>query len=740
MSTDDSRPTDLEKAADHTGLVPPTRREFLQRVAGGIIVFVAFGDLAAAQEAANEAARPRVARPELPTDFNAFLRIDEDGRVTCFTGKIEMGQGPITSLPQMVADELEAPLDSVGIVMGDTELCPYDMGTWGSLTTRQFGPAICAAAAEAKAVLLELAAETLQVPVAGLTAKDGVIFDRQDPTRRITYGQLAKGRKIERHLKVKPSVKDFAQFALMGKPLLRRDARDKVTGKAQYSADIRLPGMLYAKILRPPAHGAKLTSVDTTAAKEIAGVQVVQSGDLVAVLHELPDVAEQALEKITAEFTVPPRDPNDRTIFDHLLSVAPAANVVSKGGDLDEGKRLAQRSFETTYLNSYVAHSAMEPHAALASIEGDKATVWASTQNPFGARDEIARALGFPTEKVRVITPFVGGGFGGKTVNTQAVEAAHLAKATGRPVQVMWSRAEEFYFDAFRPAAVVKIKSGIDGAGRMTFWDYTVVCAGDRGAPHFYTIPHHRTAAAGGFQGPPGLHPFAVGAWRAPGNNTNTFARESQIDLMAAAAGIDPVQFRLNHLRDPRMTRVLRAAADRFGWTPAKSPSRRGYGVACGMDAGTWVAAIAEVAVDTASGTVRVKRVLCGQDMGVVINPEGAKIQMEGCITMGLGYALTEEVRFEGGKILDTNFDTYTIPRFSWVPKIETVILEANEFPPQGGGEPAIILMGALIANAIYDATGARLLQLPMTPARVKAALQNGGLTSANSPRPAAPV
>jgi isoquinoline 1-oxidoreductase len=740
MSANDFLAQDLQNAADSAGLVPSTRREFLKRVAGGIIVFVAFGDLAAAQEAANAAARPRVARPELPTDFNAFLRIDEDGRVTCFTGKIEMGQGPITSLPQMVADELEAPLDSVDIVMGDTDLCPFDMGTWGSLTTRQFGPALRAAAAEAKAVLLELAAETLQVPVARLTAKDGVIFDQQDQTRRITYGQLAKGKKIERHLKIKPSVKDFAQFAVMGKPLLRRDAREKVTGKAQYSADIRQPGMLYAKILRPPAHGAKLTSVDTAPAKEIAGVQVVQDGDLVAVLHELPDVAEQALEKIKAEFSIPSGNVNDRTIFDHLLAAAPPVNVVSKDGDLDEGKRLAQRSFETTYLNSYVAHSAMEPHAALARIEGEKATVWASTQNPFGARDEIARAIGFPTGNVRVITPFVGGGFGGKTVNTQAVEAARLAKATGHPVQVMWSRAEEFYYDAFRPAAVVKIKSGIDGAGKITFWDYAVYCAGDRGAPHFYTIPHHRTAAAGNFQGPPGLHPFAVGAWRAPGNNTNTFARESQIDLMAAAAGIDPVKFRLDHLRDPRMIRVLQAAADHFGWTPAKSPSRRGYGVACGMDAGTWVAAIAEVAVDASKGAVQVKRVLCAQDMGIVINPEGAKIQMEGCITMGLGYALSEEVHFDNGKILDTNFDTYTIPRFSWVPKIETVILEANEFPPQGGGEPAIILMGALIANAIHDATGARLLQLPMTPARVKAALPNGGLSSVDSPRPAAPV
>ena len=255
--------------------------------------------------------------------------------------------------------------------------------------------------------------------------------------------------------------------------------------------------------------------------------------------------------------------------------------------------------------------------------------------------------------------------------------------------------------------------------------DYSVFCAGDRGAPHFYTIPHHRTAASGTFQGPPGLHPFGVGAWRAPGNNTNTFARESQIDLMAAAAGADPVEFRLRHLTDPRMIPVLKAAAERFGWTAAKAPSKRGYGVACGIDAGTYVAAIAEVAVDPAKGTVQVKRVVCAQEMGMVVNPAGAKIQMEGCITMGLGYALAEEVRFKGGKVLDTNFDTYALPRFSWVPQMETVILEANDQPAQGGGEPAIVVMGALIANAIYDATGARLWQLPMTPDRIKAALKS---------------
>jgi isoquinoline 1-oxidoreductase len=716
--------------------VAANRRDFLKRLGGGLFIFVALRNLSFAQEAAREGARPANAQRNLPVDFNAYLRIGEDGRVTCYTGKIEMGQGTITSLPQMVAEELEVPLDSVDIVMGDTDLCPYDMGTWGSMSTRFFGPALRNAAAEAKAVLLLLGAESLGIPVSQLVASDGAIVDRQDSAHRITYGQLTKGQKIERHLTVTPTLKDVADFKVCGKPALRRDGRDKVTGKARYAADIRLPGMLYARILRPPAHGAKLTNVDVSPAKAVAGIQVIQDGDFVAVLHELPDVAWEAIGKVQARFEIPPATVDDKTIFDHLVRTASDAKVVIQSGDLAQGRAQAARSFNATYLNSYVAHAAMETHAALASIEGRKATVWASTQNPFGLRDQVAHTLGFPVENVRVITPYVGGGFGGKAFNLQAVEAARLARATDRPVQVMWSREEEFFYDTFRPAAVVKIDSGINAAGRITYWDYTVLYAGERGAPQFYTIPNHRTAAVGDFNGAAGAHPLAVGAWRAPGNNTNTFARESQIDLMAAAARIDPVEFRRQHLSDPRMIRVLKAAAENFGWTPGATPSHRGYGVACGSDAGSYVAIIAEVAVDPEKGTVRVKRVVCAQEMGVVINPEGAKIQMEGCITMGLGYALTEEVRFKGGAVLDTNFDSYSLPRFSWVPKIETVILEAKDIPPQGGGEPAIIVMGAVVANAVHDATGAWLRQLPMTPERVRAALPREALPGARDPVP----
>jgi isoquinoline 1-oxidoreductase len=705
---------------DNMVLDPANRREFLKRLGGGIFIFVTLGDWTMAQEAA----RQRGGRGT-PSDFNAFLRIGEDGRVTCFTGKIEMGQGPITSLPQMLAEELEVPLDSVDIVMGDTDRCPWDMGTFGSMTTRSFGPALLAAAAEARTVLMELAAEALQVPQEWLVAKDGVVFDGRNKDLRRTYGELAKGKKIERHLQGKPSLKDVAKYSVVGKPLGRRDGRDKVTGKAQYAGDVREPGMLYAKLLRAPAHGAKLKNVDTAPAKAIAGVQVVQDGNLVAVLHELPDVAELALAKVKAEFDLPATGVDDKTIFDHLLKTNPQGRAVAEGGDLAEGRKLASKTFEQTYLNSYVAHAAMETHSALAKVEGDKATIWASTQNPFGAQNEIVQAIGLPAQNVRVITPFVGGGFGGKTRNTQAVEAARLSKAVGKPVQVVWSRAEEFFYDTFRPAAIVKISSGIDDTGKVVLWDYDVLYAGERGAAQYYAIPNHRTTARpSGWQGPPGSHPFATGAWRAPGNNTNTFARESQIDIMAAGAGMDPVEFRLKNLSDPRMIRVLKAAAERFGWTPATAPSKRGYGVACGMDAGTWVAMIIEAEVDAKKGNVQVKRVVCAQDMGLVVNPEGAKMQVEGCATMGMGYALTEEVHFKDGRVLDTNFDTYELPRFSWVPKLETVLIDAKDSPSQGGGEPAIILMGAVIANAIYDRTGARLFQLPMTPERILAAMR----------------
>jgi isoquinoline 1-oxidoreductase len=697
-----------------------SRRDFLTSLAGSGLFVLFRIDPVRAQEPAR-----LPARPNYPTDFNAYLRIGKDGRTICFVGKVELGQGAMTSLAQLVAEELEIPFDSIDMVMGDTDLCPWDMGTFGSLTIRQFGPVLRRAAAEARAVLLQAAAERLQVPVEQLVAKAGAISDARDPGKRISYVELIQGRRIERHLD-KFSVKPVSAFTVVGKPAPRKDALAKVTGKAKYAGDMGLPGTLHARILRPPAHEATLKNVDTSAAEKIAGVRIVRDGDLIAVLHERPDVAEQALTLVKAQFDRPTPTPDEKSIFDHLLKIAPQGQVVGESGSLAEGEKLAATCFDLTYLNGYVSHATLETHSAVAKVENGKATAWVSTQAPFMVKTQVAQALRMAPQDVRIITPYVGGGFGGKTLAMQAVEAARLAKIVGKPVQVVWDRAEDFFYDTFRPAAFVKIRSGLTNAGKICLWDYRVYCAGDREAKQFYDVPHQRTVSAGGWQGgnPRGLHPFAVGPWRAPSVNTNTFARESHIDVMAAQAGIDPLTFRLNNLADQRMVRVLKAAADKFGWAPMRTPSGRGVGVACATYLGTYVATMAEVEVDKTTGRVRVTRVVCAQDMGLVVNPDGARQQMEGCITMGLGYALTEEVRFKGGEVLDRNFDTYEIPRFSWLPTIETILIENADAPASGCGELPIVCMGAVIANAIYDAVGARCLQLPMTPARVKEALK----------------
>jgi isoquinoline 1-oxidoreductase len=603
------------------------------------------------------------------------------------------------------------------------------MGTFGSMTTRFFGPPLRAAAAEAREVLLELAAEKLEVATDQLSVRDGIVWNTADTRQKISYAELASGQKIARRLDRDAVLESVEKFTVVGRPVNRKDAVAKVTGEAQFAGDIRREGMLYARLLRPPAHGATLGTVDASGIEAVDGATMVVDGDLVAVLHETPDGAERAIAKIEASWETPELDLDEDSIFEHLLHVAPAAETLDREGDLDSGMATSTAEARHTYLDGYVAHAPIEPHTAVAEFTDGRCTVWASTQTPFPLQREVAETLGLAEDKVRVIPPFVGGGFGGKTANRQAIEAARLAKRTGRPVQVAWSRSEEFFFDTFRPAAVVKIDAGVGEEGRISYWDYTTYFAGARGAEHFYDIPNHRTAAApAGWRGAPGTHPFATGAWRAPGNNTNTFARESHIDALAAVAKIDPVEFRLRNLADKKMRRVLETTANRFEWLEAGAPSGRGQGIALGIDAGTYVGLAAEVEVDRATGAVTVQRLVCAQDMGLAINPEGATIQMEGCLTMGLGYALAEELRFSGGEILDTNFDTYEIPRFSWLPEIETVIIDARDDPPQGGGEPAIIVVGAAIANAIYDAVGARVYRLPMTAERVKAAMMRAEL------------
>jgi nicotinate dehydrogenase subunit B len=692
------------------------RRSFLKAVGGGIVVLVRL--------------RPTEALAQgraYPTDINAYLRIDEDGHVTVFSGKIEMGQGVMTSLAQMAAEDLGVGLDAIEMIMGDTDRCPWDMGTFGSMTTRFFGPALRAAAAQARQVLLQLASEHLGAPKDRLVVEKGVVSVKGEPARKVSYGALAKGRAITRTVDEKAVQRAVGEFTVMGRSPRRLDAVDKVTGAGKYAGDIRPPGLLHARILRPPAHGATLARVDTSEAAKVAGVTVVNQDGLVAVLHEDPEVAEAALGRLRPEWNAAPPGADTDGIFADLLSKAPAPEVRDPKGDVDSARAASARLFESTFHKGYVAHAPIEPHTSTAAFEGGKLTVWASTQTPFPTHDGLAQVLSLDPKSVRVLTPYVGGGFGGKSSGRQSEEAARLAKITGKPVQVAFTRAEEFFYDTFDPAAIVKIASAMDGEGKITLWDYDVYFAGDRAAELFYDVPNARRRVFGGWRGA-GMdaHRFGVGPWRAPGANMNVWARESHIDVMAAEAKLDPVEFRLRNMSDERMRRVLQEAAKAFGWKPAPAPSRRGWGVACGVDSESYAVLVAEVKVDPATGAVKVERVVCAQDMGVVVNPEGATMQVEGCITMGLGYVLGEEVQIRDGKVLDENFDSYQVPRFSWLPRIETVLVKNDALTAQGGGEPAIVPMGAVIANAVFDATGARLFRLPMTPARVKAAIEQG--------------
>ncbi len=687
-----------------------SRSEFLKLAGAGLFIFFApgaFGDITMQQRGRG-----------YPTDFNAYLKIGENGRVALYCSKIEMGQGIITSMRQMLAEELDVSLDSVDIIMGDTRLCPWDSGTTGSRSTKYYGPPLRRAGAEARAILLEMASEQLDVEPEGLQVKNGVISDKRNSTNKLTYSQLVKGKQIERHISDVP-IKAVSEHIISGKPIMRMDALQKVNGSAEFAGDIRLRGLLYAKVLRPPSHDATLVSVDISKAKNVEDAIVIQEDDLIAVLHEQPEMAEKALALVSAKWNVPESKVNNQSIFDHLKTAAPEGRVYVEEGNVTEGHAAGKQIIKTEFYNHYVAHSPLEPYAVLAKVENGQATVWASTQAPFRVRETVMETLQIDEDDVHVITPFVGGGFGGKKSGQQISEAVKLSKISGHPVQLAWTRKEEFFYDAFRPAAVVQLQSGLSTSGRITSWECDILFTGSRSSEPIYSIPHFQVKT----KSRNNTHPFGTGAWRGPGSNTNVFAMESHTDILANAADMNPLQFRMNNLTDKRMIRVLMAASEKFGHKISKGPSGKGYGISCTNYLNTYVATIAHVTVNKSSGEVKVERVVCAQDMGEIINPQGAKLQVEGGITMGLSAALQEEIKFDGGKIHTQNFDSYKITQFSEAPPIDVILIDNPELPPQGCGEPAITTVGAALANAIFDAVGARVFTLPMTPERILAAI-----------------
>jgi isoquinoline 1-oxidoreductase len=689
------------------------RRDFLKKLGGGIIVVFCLGKLSLldgwGQNSANDA-----------LNFNAYIRVKEDGRINCYTGKIEMGQGIITSLAQVVADELEVAIEKVDMVMGDTELCPYDAGTWGSLTTRFADPVLRAAAAEAREILIDLAATKFGVSEANLKLDNGLIYDVENPSNKATYAQLTEGKKIVKNLEKKPDIKRASEFKLIGKPIISTDAIAKVTGTAMYSGDIKLPGMVYATVVRPRIVGSKKRAVDASQLENFPGVELINEGDLVAVVHSDPEISSKAARKVKVTWDTPEQKMDNETIFNYLEDTIKDSDIFQEEGSLEVGKNNSKSILKAQYQDGYKAHAPMETHTATCYFENEKLTIWTSTQTPFGTQDQLANTLEIPKENVHVKQIFLGGGFGGKIYNQQAIEAAIIAKSCKKPVQLVWSRREEFMYDKFRPAAVMNVTSGVDENGKLNLWEFDIYCAGTRGTKLFYDVAHNRTRMFNDRD----IHPFGTGAWRAPGNNSTTFARESHIDVTAFNAGIDPLEFRLKNLKSKDMVAALKLGAEKFGWNRTKKEGH-GYGIALGEDAGTSVVMIAEVHVDKETGIVTPIKVVCSQDMGQVVNPNGATIQTEGGITMGLGYALYEDIEFNGGFVKSRNFSNYTITKFSNTPEIECVFIDKMDSKPQGGGEPAIICMGGAIANAVFDACGARVNRMPVTPERVLEALKS---------------
>ncbi len=690
------------------------RRDFFKTLGGGLLIALTLGEALGQQESGSGGGR-RGGRA-LPQEISAWLHIGEDGAVTVYTGKVEVGQDIRTSLAQAVAEELRVPVSSVRMVMADTDLTPYDAGTFGSLTTPTMNPQLRRVAAAARELLIDLAAQQLKTERSSLLVADGKITSPATK-QALNFGQLTKGQKLLKTVAQDTPLAQPAAWKIAGKPLHKVNARDIVTGKHQYTSDMKLTGMLIGKVLRPTAFGAKLTSVDTTNAERMAGVTVVRDGDFIGVTAPDSQTASEALKAIRAEWETTPQV-SAKELFNHLKKISAAAenrpNYVR--GSIADGLAAAQHKFEQSYNVAYIAHAPLETRAAVAEWKNDKLTVWTGTQRPFGVRSELANVFHVPEEKVRVIVPDTGSGYGGKHTGETAIEAARLAKATGKPVRLVWTREEEFTWAYFRPAGVIEIKSGVSPDGIITAWEFHNYNSGTAGIRPVYDIAHQQIE----------FHnvnsPLRQGSYRALASTANHFAREVHVDELAHALKLDPLAFRLNNLKDERLRAVLEAAAKTFGWDKATAAAGRGYGIAGGFEKGGYVASCAAVSTDRASGKVKIERVVTAFECGAIVNPDGLKNQVEGSIIQGLGGALFEAIDFENGKILNPRFSRYPVPRFGDVPELETVLLDRKDLPSAGAGECPIVALAPAISNAIFKASGLRLRSLPLVPDGLKAA------------------
>ncbi len=629
------------------------------------------------------------------------------------TGKVEEGQGSRTQLTQAAAEELRVDVANIRLIMADTDLVPDDGITAGSRTTPSTVPAVRQGAATARELLAQMVADKWNVDRTALVVKDGAITHKSTK-QSVTFAELASAKEVaeafQQNIASDIELTPVPEWSVIGTSVARPNARDLVTGAHHYPSDIARAKMLYGKILRPPSYGATLESLDLSPAEAMKDVSVVREGQFVGFAAPTTFGAEQARDAVAKTATWKTvSHPSSDELFHHLTQHAGRGRPAIRGS-IDDGFDASQHVLNEKYEVAYVQHTPMEPRAATAEWRDGKLTVWTGVDGPQRVQGDLSRAFGIPTERVRVIVPDMGGGFGGKHTGEAAEEAARLAKAVGRPVAVHWTRAEEFTWAYFRPAAVIECRAGLNDRGSLVAWDFKNINAGGSAIEPPYDIPNKRVQSVGSES------PLRQGAYRCLAATANNFARESFVDELATVAEANPLAFRLAHLRDQRIRKVLEVAAKNFNWSERSKniTPELGVGLACGTEKNSVVAACVEVAINRDRGEIEVREVCQAFECGPVQNPANLISQVQGCIMMGLGPALREEMRFAGGKILTDGFAKYLVPRFKDMPKIHVHLVDNPDIPSAGGGETPLIAVAPAIANAVFAATGLRIRSMPI--------------------------
>jgi len=687
-----------------------------------------------------------------------WLAIEPDGTVTAFSGKVELGTGTRTALAQIVAEELDVPFERVHMVMGDTARTPNEGYTAGSMTILSSGGALRKAAAEARRTLLELASEKLDAGLDELSVHEGIIFVTHHPDRTASYAELMGGRKFNRQVTGTAPLKNPRDYTIVGADVPRVDFPAKFTGQSSFIQDLEVPGMLHGRLVRPPNLKTRLISLDESSVADVPGlVKVVQRGSFIGVVAEREEQAILAAKKLKVVWQEAPAFPVMADLYTVLRAQPTQDNVLTETGDVAAALQQAARRLDATYYQPYHAHASIGPSCAVADVTAEQVTVWSSSSGPHPLRDTLAQMLDMPNEKVHLIHVDGAGGYGQNGSDDVAADAVILSQAVGRPVRVQWTREEEFVWEPKGPAMIFEVHGGLDAQGAIIAWDYhvwspshvarprfgnqfvaTQLISGEsapplpfsfgaeRNAPTNYALPVQRVTVHSLSDSP-----LRASAFRSLGGGENTFANESFMDELAAAAGVDALEFRLRYLPEARLRQVLQAAAEKAGWQAHPAPQinikdglaeGRGLAFARYENDQAIVACVAFVQLDLNSGAVRVPRIVVAHDCGLIINPDGLKNQIEGNVIQSLSRTLKEEVKFSETRQTSVDWESYPILTFSEAPEIEIVLINRPDQPALGAGEPSTVTTAAAVANAIFDASGLRLRQIPFTPERVKAA------------------